>query len=121
MNLLFDEQRFLRVGGKLGWRGLAVADILLYYQKSSSLSLSCVVSTSDYCRMRVCLIIYPKAIGHSRLGARYETCCANAYDATEGHKLPDGPITNIESTNSSILFQYGCGLRRTVFQGAGSK
>lgn len=58
-------------------------------------------------------------IGHLRLGALFEACCVNAYDATwtkQGYKLPDGPVINIENINSSIFLQYRRGLHRAISQ-----
>lgn len=41
---------------------------------------------------------------------------------TQGYRLPDGPTTSIKNASSSILFQYGCELRRAVLhQGTGPK
>lgn len=59
-----------------------INDILSYYPKKSSLLNSCVVNT-NVCRMWVCLVINPYPILATYwLGALYEVCCINTYNAT---------------------------------------
>lgn len=126
LNPFFDEQGLLRVDGRLGQAALPYSYrhpiILPKREFINKFILHC--EHERLLDTGVCLIIYLKAIlAISRLGARYGACCANSYCAIgrkQVHELPDGPIINIESTNSTIFFQYGYGLCRAVsHQGAG--
>lgn len=65
------------------WICHIINDILLYYREESSLLNSlCAASTSVCCTPGAIRHQSEDNIGHLRLGALYEACCINAYDAT---------------------------------------
>lgn len=101
LNSFFDEQRLLRMDGRLGRAALPYSHrhpiILPKGEFISKFILYC--EHKRLLHTGVCLIIYLKAIlAISQLRTRYGACCANPYGAIgrkQGHELPDGSITNI--------------------------